>query len=235
MVLALGTTAAFADCKEAAPTVSYVGGKFTATVTVCLESCTVATCYLGATLQAARDGSTFDLPAKEFKVGKGSAQVSLSEKVGAGFTAYAVAVWSTKTPCDRAKGSRQGCIDYGYYLGGENDDAPLWGWPVGGWGWGQDEKFAPIGPVRVQVLDAGGGAALVGKARAALEAVAKPVVDGGKAVKPRFQVEVMYRNAGDRQAAWAIVETLKTAGVGIRWDVAPWPEAPEAFVVALGQ
>ena len=89
-------------------------------------------------------------------------------------------------------------------------------------------------------MDAGAGAATVEQALAVLSEPTwlygdPETKNGGKAVRMRDEVEVLYRCSWDRGRAWGIARALKDNEIGLRWSVRQWAEAPEDFVVAVGK
>lgn len=229
LALALGATSGRAEtCSPGAPTVKYNGKTFT--VTFCASGaaseCSSKPCYAGATLRRAKDAFQYDLPAKEVDAEALRAPVTLAAKPGTGFVEYVVGVWPEKQKCSGSK--RHGCKEYGYVLAGGE---PHWSFPDDAY-WGPKSSFTKIKPSRVQVLDAGGGEDLVARARTAL--TGWTLTDGGKAIRQRDFVVVLYRAKWGRGEAWTIAKKLRDANVGVRWDVEHWHDAPEAFVVALG-
>lgn len=175
--------------------------------------------YGGATVRRARDAVHLDLAAVDVT----GDTVTVTGAVGPGITQYVLGTWSTKRACSTG---RHGCVSHGYEL-----DDVVRSWPDGAYEYGEHD-FVDLAPVRVQVLDAGGGAALVGQIRGFLTEY--PIVEGGQAQTKRPEIQVLYRARWDRIRAWSIAARLKRAGLGARWTVAQWPEAPEAFVVAVG-
>jgi hypothetical protein len=202
------------DCPNP-PAVQYDGKRFSATF------CGAGGKWAGATVRRAADSAHVDLPAVPVE---GDA-VTVSGEVGPGIVQYVVGSWTEKRPCTTG---RHGCVAYGYELDGEvlvfPDDAY----------WGAEHGFADLQPMRVAVMDAGGGPELARKIRELLPTKKYPTVEGAKASAPRTQIEVLYRARWDRIRAWEIAATLHQAELGARWTVVHWPDAPEAFVVAVG-
>lgn len=218
-----------ADCEPSKPRVEVDGRRFS--VTFCTDAregkqCDSG-CYAGVTLRRAKDAFHFDLPVKEVSHADVEKPITLSAEIEPGFVEFLVALWGTKNACTQGPDARHGCKTYGYVL-----EEVVWSFPGHGY-WGGPSGFAPILPAKVKLLDAGGGAKLIRKAKRALRG--HKVVPGGRAKTPRSHVEILYRAKWDRGAAWGIAGKLRKVGVGIRWDVAHWPEAPEAFVVAIGK
>jgi hypothetical protein len=206
---------AVAACPDP-PAVSYDGRTFRATF------CAHGGHWAGATLRSASDGQQYDLPAVEVE----GDTVTVTGDVGPGYVQYVLGTWNAKSPCSAG---RHGCTAYGYEL-----DENEWSFPSGAYEWGYESAFADLRPARVQVLDAGGGAALAAKVRGALPGLGMPVLDGGAAAHPRGEIQVLYRARWDRPRAWRIAAALRDAELGYRWTVTQWAEAPEAFVVAVG-
>jgi hypothetical protein len=241
--LVLGASPVYAEsCKSGPPAVTYERGVFTVTFCPasmaedCVESpcdrpCQHKPCYVGATVRRAKDGFQFDLPAKEITVADPWEPITLSAKVGPGYVEYVVAVWPDKVSCKDAPSSRHGCSQYGYLLTWGDGGEGYWSHPSDAY-WSHASRFADIQPMKVQLLDAGGGSELVARAKSTLSDFT--VVDGGPATAKREHVEVLYRAKWERGFAWAIAKQLRDAKIGIRWDAKHWPDAPEDFVVALG-
>jgi hypothetical protein len=209
-------TGARADCPfQDAPKVRYDGQTFTATM------CGSGT-WAGATVRRATDGAQLDLPA----VAVTGETVTVSGEVGPGIVQYFLATWEDKEPC---AAGRHGCVAYGYQLRGIVEGWPKWD---GEW---DPHPFADFTPVSARVLDAGGGPALVKRVRDALSAATfQRLIDGGRAAAPRTEIVVLYRGRWDRIRAWEVASRLREAEIGVRWSVAHWPEAPDAFVIAVG-
>lgn len=203
------------------------------TVTFCPEvakSDCAEGCWAGATLRRASDASHYDLEPVRVEPGA-TGPITVKGKPGAGYVEIVVGVWAEKTACGASE-DRHGCRAWGSVLEGD-----LWTWPEYAYS-GEYTSYTDIGPRRISVLEAGGGAAVAAKARAVLDEradyVAEEVVDGGKAGNPRAEIEILYRGRWHRAQAWALAAMLREGGVGYRWSVKHWPEAPEAFVVAVG-
>lgn len=209
------------------PEVRYDGQTFTATFcdqvpSTCDEGAPV---WGGATLRRASDSFHHDLPAAQVEGGR----VTVSGEVGPGFVQYVIGTWCDKEPCTSG---RHGCEAHGYEL-----QQPSWTQPRHAYD-GQEHSFAELHPLAVQLVDAGGGAQLVGKISKQLRTSSpirfEAIHDGGDARSPRDHVQILYRGRWDRVRAWKLASTLREAELGIRWSVEHWPEAPEAFVIAVG-
>ena len=212
--------ASAAECPDA-PVVTYNGRVFQATL------CTSGA-FAGATLRKASDGSHFDLPAAEVRTGPDGEPipVTLRAEVGPGYVQYILAAWDRKVPCSEG---RHGCTAYGYLL-----DEPVESYPPYAYDATIESPFLDLRPVRVSVMDAGGGP-LAKSVLTALPSAGWTVVDGGPATNPRSEVQILYRARWDRPKAWAIAAALREREIGYRFSVSQWPEAPEAFVVAVGK
>jgi hypothetical protein len=237
-IIGLPVRRAQATCAAHEPTVSYNGRTFK--VSFCAENvdakrCTDGKCQAGLTLRRAKDAFQIDCPAKALSEKELSDNVTLICEVGPGFVEYDLALWSGTMGCGDS--ARDGCRKYKYLLGTNNGDMPLWSFPQSDWG-GEFTRIDPL--IKVQVLDAGGGADLVKKARAVIDAQ-KSIARGNfqasageKAKTKRSEIEVLYRAAWHYEAAYDIIELLKKADVGLHYKATQWPEAPTDFVVAVG-
>lgn len=208
-------------CTPGAPEVTYKGGVVTATYCPNVEA--DAELYAGATV-IKEDGTRHDLKFVTVPLDQRGAPVTLTEDVGPGYEGWATVVWSQKEDCrpnGDLPGDGDGCALYGVWL-----DGPVWS-PEGWDGW-DVLPFTEFKPVRVQLVDAGGGAAGVAAAKALVGDL--PVVDGGTANTQRDFVEIMYRRPRYRSEADALASKL-TGHVVVR----EWRDAPEAIVVAVGK
>jgi hypothetical protein len=176
--------------------------------------------FVGLSFRKPRDGEWLDVPYVTVAPKDAGKPVVFKAKLGPGFVEYVVGVWGSECDdrlCDPLAGVPAGAF-------GENGETS----------WG-DATWAPLVdvPLRVRLLDAGGGPAAVKAVRAKLDAALgkQPfkVVDGGKAQKPRTGVEVLVRDAAHVGFARAVSSDLKApAPTG-------WPDAPDAIVIAVGK
>lgn len=176
--------------------------------------------FVGLSFRKPRNAEWLDFPYVTVAPKDAGKPVVFKGKLGPGFVEYVVGVWGTECDdqlCDPLAGIPVGAF-------GENGDL-AWG----------DATWAPLVdvPLRVRLMDAGGGAEAVKAVRAKLDAALgkQPykVVDGGKAQKPRTGVEVLVRDAAHVGFARAISSDLKApAPTG-------WPDSPDAIVIAVGK
>lgn len=204
------------SCTQGEPDVTYKGGVFTATFCPNVEA--EGPVYAGATV-IKEDGTRHDLPFVTVAPEQRGTPVTIKEDVGPEYEGWSTIVWQTAEDC--TDGESDGCRLYGKRLYGA-----LWATP--GWDeWG-DMPFQEFKPVRVQIVDAGGGPSGVAAVRGVVGEL--PVVDGGKAKNARDFIEVMYRRPRFRDEADALASQL-TGHVVVR----EWRDAPEAIVVAVGK
>jgi hypothetical protein len=227
-VLSMAISSAHAACDaDEKPSVRFSDGEIS--VTFCaseaINECD-QDCFVGLTARRAKDAFHFDLPVMEVTEKQLASPITISGNVGKDAVQYVVGVWLEKSTCTTG---RHGCEAYGYRV-----NEPVWSFPEDAYNWHHLHDFAEIYPSRIQLLDAGGGAPLKKKVKAALEGHQTDIIDGGKADTTQNEIQVLYRARWDRGRAWSLALTLKEEDVGYHWTVKHWPDAPERFVVAVG-
>lgn len=208
-------------CTPGAPEVTYKGGLFTATY--CPNVTADGEVYAGATV-IKEDGTRHDLKFVTIPLDQRGIPVTITEYVGAGYEGWSTVVWKaaqTCTPAQTNSDESDGCKLYGKQLWGV-----LWSTPA--WDEWDDMPFEEWKPVRVQLVDAGGGPEGLAAVKAAAGKL--PVVDGGTANTPRDYIDVMYRRPRFRGQADDLASKLP-GHVTVR----EWRDAPEALVVAVGK
>jgi hypothetical protein len=173
--------------------------------------------YVGLSFGLPRSDLIWDVPHRMVPPKDTGKPVTLKGPLPPGRTRYTVCVWAQENDSGLLEGSLGGIPESTFAY----DDAASW------------TPFVDV-PVRVKVLDAGGGAAAVKQVAEALEAsIAKrghkvKVTQGGKAQAQRAGTEVLVRDA----AHWALAEGVALpAGATLKG----WPESPESIVVAVGK
>lgn len=230
MIILLASSALAQSCPDA-PTVARRGDEITITFCAAVKTGCEEGCWAGATVRRASDAFHHDFEPVRLEAADLARPITVKGKPGADAVEFVIGVWADQYAC--GEDARHGCQAWGTLLGDE-----LWTFPEDAYGWTYAD-FTDIAPRRISVLDAGGGPTLTSSVRALLEDKARLVqaeglVDGGKANNPRAEIEVMYRGLWHRPQAWALAASLRDAKLGYRWTVKHWPEAPEAFVVAVG-
>lgn len=223
---------AVAGCSVGPPQVSLSKGVFTATVCPNVEA--RDTIYVGVTVQDG-NGARKDLPYVTVPLDQRGKPVTISEEIPREYVRYVVGIWAQEIDCDADYDLGGGCKRFGKGL-----EDNVWMWPE----WrDSDLSFEEIVPIRVQVLDSGGGAALVKQIRGSIEGIRPaqyevlpgapwPIVDGGTAQKQRDHIEILYKADRFRPLADRIRASLPTDNHVV---VTAWEEAPEALVVAVGK
>lgn len=163
-----------------------------------------------------------DLPHVKVLPKDAARPVTLKAPLGPGFTHYTVVVW--KEECDDSLcGPLVSIPTYSFGEDGYDGDGARW------------TPFVDV-PVRIKVLDAGGGPEAVKAAIARVEAafagkqLAVKITDGGKAKAPRAKTEVMVRDAAHFNLGVDVQTSLKNTE-----PLKPWPESPDTIVIAIGK
>ncbi|MBT3219074.1 MAG: hypothetical protein HN348_08285, partial [Proteobacteria bacterium] len=209
----LASNSAWGQCAPSeSPEVSYKGG--TLSVTFCASDHASACsngCFVGLTARHPASG-LHQAPAKEVSSAQLQSPLTISTAVGSGYHGFVVALWYEKGDCNE-----KWCAEQGYVLAGDENSwgsaQPIWSYPESSFN-GSFFTFTDLKPSTIMVMDAGAGAAAVAKALEVLGGsydynAPKHVKNGGKAVRMRDEVEVLFRCSWDRGRAWRIARELK--------------------------
>jgi len=172
--------------------------------------------YVGWAFAKPRDFGWTDLPHVKVLPKDFDKPVTLRAPLGVGYTRSMVAVWAGT---------------HGKLLCKLMTSIPTYAF------YGSNAEFVPFVdvPVRVRVLDAGGGAIAVNKSIAAVKSlfaekkIVVKITNGGRAQKNRDKTEILVRDAAHVGFGESLQQALHSE------PIKPWPESPDTITIAVGR